>query len=99
MLSQYLCAHYKTSLKRNKTIHHFSNVAVHGKESCEKNKGRGYTPNPLFNLAGTTRLELATSGVTGHSLPHFHLFSAHFRAFQTLSNPFLKVKVLLKVLL
>jgi hypothetical protein len=29
------------------------------------NKGLGYAPNPLFMLAGTTRLELATSGVTG----------------------------------
>jgi hypothetical protein len=29
-------------------------------------KGLGLGPTPEFFLAGTTRLELATSGVTGH---------------------------------
>ena len=30
-----------------------------------KKEGLGRMPNPLISLAGTTRLELATSGVTG----------------------------------
>ena len=39
------------------------------------NKGLGYDQNPLFIVAGTTRLELATSGVT-ESITRFsdHLF-------------------------
>ena len=50
-------------------------------------------------MAGTTRLELATSGVTGRLRPYFQRVSRGFRGFQGLSSPFFDLKVLLKVLL